>query len=220
MSRDPFKPTDTPSELPRGPHGLDREVVLASQRGRLLAAFVEVAAEKGYHAVTIQDIVSRAGTAKRTFYEHFRDKQDCFIQAFDLGSSSIVATIVQAAEPVHHPIERIDVGVRAYLDDLARYPQFTRFFLTEGMAAGPDLAEHWIAWVDALADTLVVWRRESRKQYPEVPEISKMHALAVISAINEVVRIAVHRDGVEAIPGLRDELAELAIALLTADPRA
>ena len=60
--------------------------MLASQRGRLLSAFVALAADRGVGAVTISDIVRQAGTAKRTFYEHFRDKDDCFLQAFEVVS--------------------------------------------------------------------------------------------------------------------------------------
>lgn len=217
MAGDPFKTPDAPGELPRGPHGLDREVVLASQRSRLLSAFVEVAGEKGFHAATIQDIVGRAGTAKRTFYEHFRDKDECFTQAFVVGSSGLVAAIVQAAEPVEDPIERIAVGTRAYLEYLVSHAAFSRFFLIEGPAVDPGVSDTWIGWVESLADVLVVWRRESRQNHPEVPEMSRMQALAVISAINEVARITVYRKGVEGIPAIADELVNLAVALFTVE---
>ncbi len=188
---------------------------MASQRGRLLSAFVEVAGEKGYHAVTIQDIVGRAGTAKRTFYEHFQDKDECFTQAFTVGSSSMVSAIVQAAEPVEDPIERIAVGTRAYLEYLASHAAYSRFFLIEGPTVGTNLSDTWIGWVEALADVLVVWRRESRQKHPEVPEMTRMQALAGISAINEVARIKLYRDGVEGILEIADELVDLAVALFT-----
>lgn len=217
MPGDPFKNPEAPAELPRGPHGLDREVVMASQRGRLLSAFVEVAGEKGYHATTIQDIVGRAGTAKRTFYEYFRDKDECFAQAFAEGSASLVAAIVDAAEPVEDPIERIAVGVRTYLDYLSTHSAFSRFFLTEGITAGPELAEAWLRWIERLGDVLVLWRRESRQAHPEVPEMTKMQAVAVLSAINEVARITIHRVGVDGLPGITDELVDLAMALFTAE---
>ena len=56
-----------PSALPRGRHHLGAEVVRASQRARLLEAIAAATAEKGYAAVTIGDIVERAGVARRTF---------------------------------------------------------------------------------------------------------------------------------------------------------
>ena len=44
-----------PRPLPRGPHRLAREIIEASQRGRLLDAIAEVVAEKGYAAATVAD---------------------------------------------------------------------------------------------------------------------------------------------------------------------
>lgn len=213
----PFVVAGVPTVLPRGPHGLDREVVMASQRGRLLSAFVEVAAEKGYNAVTIADIVRKAGTAKRTFYEHFADKEDCFVQAFDVTSQVVVSALVAAADPVHDPIRRIEVGVQAYLDAMRSMPYFAKLFLTESIAAGPMVADRWMNWIDLLAEGLISWRNESRVDHPEVPKLTKMQAVAVLSAINELLRFEIRRNGVEGIPGIADELIDVAVAFLTTD---
>src|SRR5690242_3020391 len=66
-------------------HRTAREAVMASQRGRVLEAMVKAVAEKGYAATTIADVVARAGVSRRTFYEQFRDKEACFLAAFDTG---------------------------------------------------------------------------------------------------------------------------------------
>src|SRR5258706_9322051 len=63
-----------PSRLPSGRHGLTREAVVASQRGRLVDAMAQVVAEKGYPAATVADVGERAGGSRRTFYEQFADK--------------------------------------------------------------------------------------------------------------------------------------------------
>lgn len=204
--------------LPRGPHGLSREAVEASQRGRLLVAFAEATAEKGYYGVTVQDIVTRAGTAKRTFYAFFRDKEDCFVQAFDLASATTIAAIVEASDAAEDPIDRIRVGVRAYLDSLAQMPEFTQVFLNHARSAGPLIAEHWSKWLDLLSDAVVTWRRESRAIHPEMPELSKDHALIVIAGINEFVREALQENGFDALAQLGDTVVPLAVTLLTADP--
>jgi AcrR family transcriptional regulator len=219
-ARSPFQPTDAPVVLPRGPHGLDRAVVLASQRGRLLTAFVSLAADRGLAAVTISDIVRSAGTAKRTFYEHFRDKDDCFLQAFDVASEMVVGTVIDvvAAEP--DPVRRIERGAGAYLDALVAHPEFTRLFLTHMRAAGPELADRWTKWVETLADVLVQWRRASRVTHPELPEMTRLQAIAAISALNEVVTITLHRDGIDGIRAVADELIALTVTFLTADARA
>ena len=217
----PFAPQDAPLVLPRGPHGLARDVVLASQRGRLLSAFVRLAADRGVAAVTISDIVREAGTAKRTFYEHFRDKDDCFLQAFEVASELMVGTVVDtvAAEP--DPVLRIDRGARAYLDALVTHPEFTRLFLTHMRAGGPQLAQRWTAWVESLANVLVQWREESRAARPDLnlPSLTTLQATAAISAVNEIVSITLLRDGIDGISTVADELVALTVAFLTADPR-
>jgi AcrR family transcriptional regulator len=213
----PFVVAGVPSVLPRGPHGLDREVVMASQRGRLLSAFVEEAAEKGYNSVTIADIVRRAGTAKRTFYQHFTDKEDCYLQAFDVTSSLLITDLVRAADAERDPIKRIEVGVRAYIDGMRAMPYFAKLFLAESLTAGPAVADRWMNWIDLLADGLIGWRTESRRTRPDMPEISRMQAIAVLSAINEMLRFEIRRSGVAGIGSIIDELIDLSVALLTTD---
>jgi AcrR family transcriptional regulator len=179
--------------------------VLASQRGRLLSAFVALAADRGVGAVTISEIVRRAGTAKRTFYEHFRDKDDCFLQAFEVASELMVGTVIDTVAVEPDPVLRIDRGARAYLDALVAHPEFTRLFLTHMRAGGPQLAQRW---------TL---RVESRRMHPELPALTLLQATAAISAINEIVSITLLRDGIDGIALVADELVALTIAFLTAD---
>lgn len=217
MSASPFRQPDIPDVLPRGQHRLDREVVLASQRGRLLDAFVEEVAEKGYEAVTIADIVARAGTAKRTFYENFADKRECHLQAFVEGSSVLIADLVQVGDAATDPIGRIEVVVRAYLGGLMARPSFTMVFLSSATSGNDEVVEQWIRWIELLADGLVAWRTESRKEHPEVPPLTRSQAIAVVSAINELVRIQLRRGGIDAIADGADETVQLAKAFLTAD---
>lgn len=217
VSESPFEAAGVPTVLPRGPHGLDRDVVMASQRGRLLTAFVDEAAEKGYHTVTISDIVARAGTAKRTFYEHFRDKEGCFLQAIEAGTAIVISAIVKAGDAVEDPIERIEVGVRAYLDTLVEMSNFTRLLLTDAIGGGQPVALRWKQWMELLADGLVTWRRESRVKHPDLPEISKLQAVTVLSGINELLRFEIQHGGIDGISTIADELIDTAIGLLTAD---
>jgi AcrR family transcriptional regulator len=215
--RSPFQQTDAPVVLPRGPHGLDREVVLASQRGRLLTSFVTQAAERGFSAVTISDIVREAGTAKRTFYEHFRDKDDCFLQAFDVASEIVVGAVIDTVATEPDPVLRIERGVRAYLQALTDHPDFARLFLTHMRAAGPRLADRYRQWVEMLAGVVVQWRHESRAAGAQLPELSLLQALAGIGAVNEIVSLTLTADGIEGIGPVADELAATAVAFLTAE---
>jgi AcrR family transcriptional regulator len=67
--------------LPRGRHGLPRELVTRSQRERLLAAVVRVTAANGYESTSVADILDEAGVGRESFYELFEDKKDCPLAA-------------------------------------------------------------------------------------------------------------------------------------------
>jgi AcrR family transcriptional regulator len=139
---------DIPRRLPRGTHGLDPSLVAASQRGRLLEAAGRAVAEKGYAAATIEDIVRGAGVSKKTFYEHFADKLDCFLAAYEAASDELLAH-VRAAQDAASPsdgaadawLARTRAGIHAYLRWLAAEPALARVFLIEVAAAGPEALE-------------------------------------------------------------------------------
>src|SRR5918997_3250209 len=123
---------DIPRRLPRGTHGLDRDVVEASQRTRLLEAVGRTVAERGYAAATIDDVVRGAGVSKKTFYEHFRDKEDCFLAAYEAASDELLARVREAHASREGWLERTRAGIVAYLRWLAAEPALARVFLTQG----------------------------------------------------------------------------------------
>src|SRR2546423_602659 len=114
-------PGATPRSLPRGPHQLAREVVVASQRGRMIEAMAETVAEKGYAATTVADVVARAGVSRRTFYEHFADREECFLGAYDTAVQLMLDHLLAeaAAGEGLDWRERTRRGLRAYLEILA-----------------------------------------------------------------------------------------------------
>lgn len=73
-------------QIPRGPHGLHPQDVAADQRRRLIEAMVELVGQRGYAAVTVADVIKRAEVSHKTFYEHFSERQDLLIAAFDATS--------------------------------------------------------------------------------------------------------------------------------------
>jgi AcrR family transcriptional regulator len=159
---------DIPRRLPRGTHGLDRSLVAASQRTRLLEAVGRAVAEKGYAAATIDDIVRDAGVSKKTFYEHFSDKLDCFLAAYEAASDELLAHIRAAQEEAGGAaaadsprtgadadwLARTSAGIHAYLRWLAAEPALARVFLIEIAAAGPAALELRERMRDRYADRM------------------------------------------------------------------
>jgi AcrR family transcriptional regulator len=130
-----------PRRLPRGTHGLDPALVAASQRTRLLEATGRAVADKGYAATTIEDIVRGAGVSKKTFYEHFTDKLDCFLAAYEAASDALLDHVRAAQGAERDWLARTRAGIHAHLRWLAAEPALARVFLIEVAAAGPEALE-------------------------------------------------------------------------------
>jgi AcrR family transcriptional regulator len=73
----------------------------------------EAVAEHSYGATTIAHVVSHAGVSRKTFYEHFRDKEHCFLAMYDTGISFVLGRIVETLEKYPDPRERLVEGLRA-----------------------------------------------------------------------------------------------------------
>ena len=122
--------------LPRGRHDLPREFVARTQRDRLIDAMAKVVAAKGY-GVPLTEVCAAAGVSTRAFYEHFADKEACFIATFDRGAALLQSSVGGAyAEPARWPI-RIRRGLEVLLHLLAAEPAFAHLAIVEMLAAGP-----------------------------------------------------------------------------------
>ncbi|MCP2340298.1 TetR/AcrR family transcriptional regulator [Actinomadura rupiterrae] len=120
-----------------GRHGLAPEAVAAIQRDRLIDAFVQVVAERGYAGATIGRITEAAGVTKKAFYTHFTELDDCFLAAYERGTAIVLTAMSGAfgAEPTWP--DGIRAALRTVLSMLAAAPAFARMSMVEVNAAGP-----------------------------------------------------------------------------------
>jgi AcrR family transcriptional regulator len=70
--------------LPHGPHRLERNEVVLHQRARIHGAMVEAIACHGYEGTSVKQVITLAGVSRRSFYEQFANKEECFLTTFDL----------------------------------------------------------------------------------------------------------------------------------------
>src|SRR3954447_12773597 len=208
------------SALPRGRHAAPREVVAASQRERMLAAMAEAVGDKGYGPVAVADVIARAGVSRKTFYEHFDNKEECFLAAYDAGVElmldAIDAAIGDAA--AGGPLAIARAGTARYLETLAASPAFARTFLVEVLAAGPRALERRAAVHARFAEQLAVVHRAarsaSRASQSRAPEPRPHVFRACVGAIYELVTDHVLCHGAESLPSLLEKLVEVERALL------
>src|SRR5690606_41259241 len=96
-------------------------------------------ANRGYNEARVVDVIDVAGVSRKTFYEFFEDKEQCFLSTYDLVISQLLK--VTGAEFAGSPnaswAERIRVGLAAMLDLIVQQPEAARFCIVEVLAAGP-----------------------------------------------------------------------------------
>jgi AcrR family transcriptional regulator/DNA-binding MarR family transcriptional regulator len=134
----------------RSPREYGREQVVEIQRARMLAAMVEVCGERGVGNVTVAHVVARAGISRRTFYESFEDREDCFLATFDHALDRAAAVVVPAYESRGAWRERIRAGLAALLGFLEDEPGLGALLVVDALGAGPRALERRAHVLDAL----------------------------------------------------------------------
>lgn len=138
--RDRGQPQALYRPLRPGPHGRERdhEQVLADQRKRLCGAMVEAAAQRGYGAVTVTLLVRLAAVSKRSFYEHFSGKEECFLATFDAVLADAAASVGAADDSrlgaQQEPLRSLFMSGAAYLEG---HSKDMRLCIAEAPVAGP-----------------------------------------------------------------------------------
>jgi AcrR family transcriptional regulator len=201
--------TDTTAEqLPRGRHGLSRDQVHASQRGRMLEACCRVVAEKGYAHVTVADILAGAGVSRETFYEQFRDKEECFLAAYEL-STDAVAGAMAAADPGEDrpPLERFDRMMKAYLEVMSGEGAYARVFLVDVYAAGEAALLRRRETIDRFVDLIAGIVGARRKS-------DRFACETLVAAVSSLVTVRVAVGALDELPGLRRPILDVARRLL------
>ena len=127
-----------------------RDQVDEIQRARVLAALGEVVAERGAGGTTVAHIVARAGVSRRTFYELFADREECFLAAFDQAVERAGARVVPAFAGPGRWRERVRAGLVAGLGFLDEEPELGALCVVHALGAGPRALERRAAVVRAL----------------------------------------------------------------------
>jgi AcrR family transcriptional regulator len=197
--------------LPAGRHSLTREVVLASQRGRVLDAMAQAVAEHGYGETTVAHVVALAGVSRKTFYEHFSDKEACFLALYDTGIAYVLGRIAETLDETadRDPVDRVAVGLRAFLAVLAEEPAFSRAIILEVHAAGAQALRRRRATLEEFASRYEDINSQARAQDPSLPALSHDIALALVGAILELVATRIEDGRTADLPELTDSLSHL-----------
>lgn len=190
--------------------GLPRAHVGEIQRMRILSAMGEVASEMGAGAVTVAHVVARAGVSRRTFYDLFADREECFLAAFEEAIGRGGALVVEAYEGEQTWREGIRAGLWALLRWLDEDPATARLCIVESLAAGPRVLERRAVVLRALVQAIDGGRNAqgargggARRKAATLPPLT---AEGVVGAVLSVIHTRLCAPEPQPVTGLLGEL--------------
>ncbi len=194
--------TRTPrADRPRGP-------VAATQRDRLLAATEQLIADKGCAGTSIEAIVKAAKVSSVTFYEHFGDKEECFVAAFERAVEETRAALREAV-PVELPWpDQVRDGLRGLLGLIATEPARARLCLVEAPKGGPGL----VAAYEGALDGAVAWLRQGRALKTAEAELSGAVEEATVGGLAWLLRERLELGGGGGVEELLPRMTEIALS--------
>lgn len=172
-----------------------RRAIAGDQRERLLDATEALIAAKGAARTTIEAIVKAAGVSSVTFYEHFRDKEECFVAAFERAVEELRAEVGAAIPGDGSWGQRVGAGLGALLTAIDAEPARARLCFVEGQRGGPRMAERYDAALDAVA-----------------AELDDSLGQAIVGGLAWVVRERLELGGGGSVRDLLPQMAEVILA--------
>jgi AcrR family transcriptional regulator len=171
-------------QFPSGVRRLPPDLIKAIQRERLIAAMLTAVAELGYLGTNVQDVIDRAGVSRPTFYEHFSNKEDCFLASFDSTAGRLRKDLQAAVEKGGSVWrDRVRYGLEALLRFAAREPATARTMVVEARAASAAAVDRRVELMDELARCL---DEQARELLPSDPP-SAVTAAGIVGGVEALL---------------------------------
>lgn len=191
---------------------LDPEVT----RDRLLLAMAESIVEKGLAQTVVADVVRIARVSRRTFYEEFADRSECFLELCERSTTTARDVIDAAADPDLPWRDQATNAVNAYFAFLTAEPALTRSFLFEIFGMGEDGRTKFREFQHRFAEQLLRLAERAKKADPTINSISYATTSAVVSGTCELVMLSLEDDQSVTTKEARDAALQLVFDVLTA----
>jgi AcrR family transcriptional regulator len=197
-------------QFPSGIRSLPSDLISAVQRERLLAAMLRATAELSYREVSVQDVLERAGVSRPTFYEHFENKEDCFLVAFDGAAARLRERLERAAagEDAENWRDRLRLGLEELLHFVAEEPDAAMSLIVDARAACPpalarrdELLDHFASCIDS----------QVREEASDGPAPSPIAAAGIVGGIENLLYTRLNRGETDDLDSLLPPLMYFAV---------
>jgi AcrR family transcriptional regulator len=183
-------------------------------RRRLLEGLSASITQRGYRETTIADIVRHARTSKRTFYQEFSSKEECFIELLRTSNEEMIAHIMGAVDPEAFWQDQIRQAIGAYVDVIEARPAVMLSWIRELPALGAVVRSVQRHGIEHFIDMMVDISSNPGFQRANVPPASRQMALILVGGLRELAALTVedNRDVHEIV----DTAVAASIALVAA----
>jgi AcrR family transcriptional regulator len=163
---------------------------------------IEVVSEKGYPDTRVVDVIGLAGVSRKTFYELFTSKEDCFLAAYDVLVARLLGDTARGyeANPEAPWAKRVSAALDELLTDLAEHPDEARFAIIEVLAAGPQALARRDTALREFTAFLDAGRAETSTELPGIT------ALSLAGGINELLYSEILRGAAAQLPSRLPDL--------------
>jgi AcrR family transcriptional regulator len=167
----------------------------ADHRERLIAAMAASIERKGYRSTSVADVVSIARTSRRTFYEHFADRDACFLALFEATTGEMMSAIAQAVSFDAPWEEQVDAAIAAYLDVVASRPALFASFTHELPALGRPGIDRARGVSESFVELLLGLVQAAAHERPEIiaRPLQRDTAVIIVGGLRELVITAVEQ---------------------------
>jgi AcrR family transcriptional regulator len=178
-----------------------RPAAKAGARERLIAGMTQIASRHGYKDASVARVVEAAGVSRATFYEHFADKEACFLAAFERAAHNLAASIPRI-EAEYSPALRAAQLTDDALENIARDPASARILLVEALAGGPAVRRAHEEFLQAVEATFERWLNGPGENGYRLDITGR----AIMEGIGGVLNMRCHRGDTARIAEIRDDL--------------
>ncbi|GBE63838.1 TetR family transcriptional regulator [Mycobacterium sp. MFM001] len=181
-------------------------------RRRLLDGLAASIGERGYRATTVADIVRHARTSKRTFYDQFASKEQCFLELLHANNEQLGQDIQAAVDPDADWTQQIRQAVEAYVSHIEARPAVTLSWIRELPSLGDAARPVQRRGLEQLTSLLVDLSGSAGFRRADVPPLTPPLAVILLGGLRELTALAVE-DGKD-VRGIVEPAVEASVALL------
>jgi AcrR family transcriptional regulator len=181
--------------------------VIRHQRDRLIAGVARAIAAHSYAHLTVEHVLAAAGVSRRTFYDHFANKQEAALTAHDVIFERFLGLIVRACNAESEWPLKVKSAIGAALDFAIEEPAAARLLTLDALAANVEVARRVLDSSDHLAALLSAGRQSN----PAASELPALTEKALVGAISAIVASRLMDDNLQSLRELEPQLVELTL---------